>query len=95
MCLALRNMDEIRQELAKTLKLKFTEDTSALLPETFKFDKICPFFLNFHSSVRALVAQCPLVLHDKLIVQVDEQKNIAEPINFCAFLSFFRIDRFA
>lgn len=87
-------MDEIRQELTKTLKLKFTEDTSALLPDTFKFDKICPFFLNFHSSVRALVAQSPLVLHDKLIVQVDKRKIFARSINFDAF-SIFRIDLFA
>lgn len=65
-----RNMDEIRQEIIKTLKIKVVDENSVLLPETFKLDKICPFFIIFHSSLRALVTQSALVLHDKLIVQV-------------------------
>lgn len=63
-------MDEIRQELTKSLKVKNVEENGALLPETFKFDKICPFFIIFHSSLRGLITQSSLVLHDKLIVQV-------------------------
>lgn len=59
----------MQDNLLTTLKIKFVED-GVLENDVFKFDKICPQFIIFHSSVRDEIAQSELVQKGKLIVQV-------------------------
>lgn len=57
------------------MHIRNLDQNDTLLPNTFKFDKVCPLFVIFHSSLRTLVTQSHLVQNDKLIVQV----NAIEP----------------
>lgn len=64
-----RSFKELQENLLTTFKIKFVED-GVLESDVFQFDKICPQFIIFHSSVRDEIAQSELVQKGKLVVQV-------------------------
>ncbi|KAF5286026.1 hypothetical protein FQA39_LY16468 [Lamprigera yunnana] len=65
----IKNDDEIIMALEKALCLTHIDIDANLSPNSYKYDHLCPNFLTFHHSLRAVLARSFLVQKHKLIVQ--------------------------